>query len=79
MKAKFVTDIKGKKVEVIITIEDYQKKIVELENLKDVRAYDKAKTSKEVSVPIDEAFKMIEKKSKIMTYQVVINKKAFIY
>ena len=61
MKAKYVTDIKGKKVEVIIAIEDYQMKIVELENLKDVRAYDKAKTSKEVPVPIDEAFKMIEK------------------
>jgi hypothetical protein len=64
MNTKYVTDNKGKKVEVIIPIKDYQKIIEELEDLKDVRAYDKAKASKEVSVPIDEAFKMIEKKRK---------------
>jgi hypothetical protein len=64
MKTKFITDNKGKKVEVIISIEDYQKIIEQLEDVNDVRAYDKAKASKEVSVPIDEAFKMIEKKRK---------------
>jgi hypothetical protein len=32
----------------------------ELEELVDIRLYDKAKVSDEPSIPIDEAFKMIE-------------------
>jgi hypothetical protein len=36
----------------------------ELEELQDIRLYDKSKASKEPSIPIDEAFKIIEAKRK---------------
>jgi hypothetical protein len=37
----------------------------ELEELEDIRLYDDAKKSGEPSIPMDEAFKMIETKRKI--------------
>jgi PHD/YefM family antitoxin component YafN of YafNO toxin-antitoxin module len=43
MKTQFVTDEKGKKVAVILPIEQYQKMIEELEEADDIRLYDKAK------------------------------------
>lgn len=36
----------------------------ELEELEDIRLYDQAKASKERSMPIDKAFKLIEAKRK---------------
>ncbi len=36
----------------------------ELEELEDIRLYDEAKKSNEVSIPIDDAFKIIEAKRK---------------
>lgn len=43
MKTQFVTDDHGKKVAVILPIKDYQKMIDELEDVEDVRQYDRAK------------------------------------
>jgi hypothetical protein len=43
MKTQFVTDEKGKKVAVILPIEQYQKMIEELEEADDISLYDKAK------------------------------------
>lgn len=36
----------------------------ELDELKDIKLYDEAKKSNEPSIPVDEAFKMIEAKRK---------------
>ena len=36
----------------------------ELEELEDIKRYDEAKKSNETSIPIDEAFKLIETKRK---------------
>ena len=38
--------------------------IEELDDLEDVKLYDKAKADNEPSIPIDEAFKMIEEERK---------------
>ncbi len=64
MKTQFVTNEKGKKVAVILPIEQYQKMIEELEEAEDIRMYDKAKAEGGESIPMEEAFMMIEKKRK---------------
>ncbi len=61
MRTQFVTDISGRKLAVILPIKVYNKMIEELEDLEDARLYDKAKASGEDSLPIDEAFELIEK------------------
>ena len=60
MKTQFITDDKGKKLAVILPIEDYNEMIENLEELEDIKLYDKAKKDKDEALPIDEAFKLIE-------------------
>jgi hypothetical protein len=43
-------------------MEDFNAIIKELEELEDIELYDKAKKEKDISVPIDDAFKIIEDK-----------------
>lgn len=64
MRTQFVTDISGHKLAVILPIKVYNKMIEELEDLEDVKLYDMAKASDEDSLPIDEAFELIEKERK---------------
>ena len=61
---QFITDNKGKKLSVVLPLKDYKKIIQELEELEDIRLYDEAMESKETSIPIDKAFKLIEAKRK---------------
>jgi len=61
---QYITDNKGKKLSVVLSIKEYQKIMEELEELEDIRLYDQAKASKEASMPIDKAFKLIEAKRK---------------
>lgn len=58
---KFVIDDKGERVGVILTMEDYQKILEELEELESIRAYDEAKASREEAIPFEQAVKEIEK------------------
>lgn len=60
MKTQFVTDNKGNKVAVIIPIDDYNKIVEGLEELDDIKLYDKAKKEPHVFVDAEEAFKEIE-------------------
>lgn len=48
---KFLTDEHGKKISVVLDIEEYEKMLEELDDLDDIRAYDEAKASGEISVP----------------------------
>jgi hypothetical protein len=50
----------------VLPIKDFKAIMEELEELEDIRLYDDAKKSKESSVPIDDAFKMIESKRRKM-------------
>jgi hypothetical protein len=62
MKTQFVTDDHGNKLAVILPIKEYNKMLDELEELEDIKLYDEAKKTNEPSIPIDDAFKMIESK-----------------
>lgn len=58
---QYITDKTGKKISVVLPLEEFKSIIEELE---DIRLYNEAKTSNEPSIPIDEAFKMIEAERK---------------
>ena len=57
---QFITDAEGKRLSVVLGIQEFENMLEELEELEDIRSYDDAKTDKDPSIPIDEAFKMIE-------------------
>ena len=61
---QYITDNTGKKISVVLPIKDFKAIMEELEELEDIRLYDEAKKSKEASIPIHEAFKIIEAKRK---------------
>ncbi|MDP4189198.1 MAG: hypothetical protein Q8907_14500 [Bacteroidota bacterium] len=60
MKTQYITDTTGKKVSVIIPIRDYEKILEELEELEDIKAYDRAKARKSEPIPFEQAVKEIE-------------------
>lgn len=60
METQYITDKKGKKIAVILSIKDYKKMLEELECIEDVKLYDKAKNNPEESIVAEEAFKFIE-------------------
>ncbi len=60
LNESFVVDAKGKKVSVLLPIKDYQKLLEELEELEDIKAYDKATNRKQEFIPLDKALKEIE-------------------
>lgn len=64
MKTQFVTDDHGKKLAVILPIEDYEKMIEELEDLKDIRLYDEAKKEDDGErIPFSEYLKKRKEKN----------------
>ena len=62
METKYITDKKGKKIAVILPIEDYQKMLAELEGVEDVKLYDKSKNKREEPMAAEEAVEFIESK-----------------
>jgi hypothetical protein len=60
----YITDTSGKKISVVLPIQDFNAIMEELEDLEDIKLYDEAKKSDEPSVSIDEAFEIIEEKRK---------------
>jgi PHD/YefM family antitoxin component YafN of YafNO toxin-antitoxin module len=61
---QYITDNTGKKISVVLPMKDFKAIMEELEELEDIKLYDEAKKSNEPSIPIDDAFKMIEAKRK---------------
>ncbi len=61
---QYITDNSGKKISVVIPIKDFKSILEDLEELEDIKQYDKVKKSNEPSIPIEEAFKIIEAKRK---------------
>ena len=57
---RYVIDEKGKRVAVLLDIEDYRKILEELEELDPIRAYHSAKASGDEIIPFEEAAKEIE-------------------
>ena len=61
---QYITDDSGKKISVVIPIKDFKAMLEDLEELEDIKLYDKAKKSEGPSIPLNEAFKIIETKRK---------------
>lgn len=61
---QYITDSTGKKISVVIPIQAFEQMMEELEELHDIALYDEAKAANEPSIPIDEAFQIIEAKRK---------------
>ena len=59
LNPQFITDTAGKRL-VILPMKEYKSMLDEIEQLEDIKRYDKAKTRNEKSIPIDIAFKTIE-------------------
>ncbi len=57
---QYITDNTGRKISVVLPMNEFKNIMEELEDLEDLRLYDAAKMSNEPSIPIDEAFKIIE-------------------
>jgi hypothetical protein len=60
----YIVNEKGQRISAIVPIKQYQHLLDELEEMNDIRLYDEAKADKEPSIPIEEAFKIIESKRK---------------
>lgn len=59
LSATYITDDKGKKTSVVLPTKQYQHL---LEELKDIRAYDKAKAKKEMPISLRDAIQRKRKK-----------------
>jgi|HubBroStandDraft_6_1064221.scaffolds.fasta_scaffold260873_2 PHD/YefM family antitoxin component YafN of YafNO toxin-antitoxin module len=58
---QFITNEKGERIAVIVSIEDYEEMIEALEDLADIRAIDEAKASNETPIPLEQALAEIER------------------
>ena len=63
-KEKYIVNKKGKPVQVVLDINDYEKIIDELEELDCIREFDAAKKSNGRKIPFKQAIKEIESKRK---------------
>lgn len=57
---RYVVDEDGRRIGVILDIEEYRKLLEEAEELESIRAYDAAKASGDQAIPFDEAIHEIE-------------------
>jgi hypothetical protein len=55
MKPQYITDKRGKRVSVILPMRDFKKMIEGLEELDDIKAFDRAKARKADFVPFEQA------------------------
>jgi hypothetical protein len=61
---QYVTDKNGKKTSVLLSMEEYERLLSEVEILEDIKLYDKTKSGKSSAVPAAEVFHKIENKRK---------------
>ena len=61
---QFVVNERGERVAVVLSIEEYEKILEELEDREAIREYEEAKASGETHVPLEEAIARIERNRK---------------
>lgn len=61
MDTKFITDTKGKKLAIILPINEYKEMLEKFEEMEDIKLYDKALENPEENIAAEEAFLLIEK------------------
>jgi len=62
VEARYIVDENGKRTGVILSVEEYERLIEELEELEDVRAFDEARAAREKGdevIPFDQAMREI--------------------
>ena len=59
---QYIIDKNGKKLSVVISINEYKKMLEELEALEDIRLYDAVKARKEKSIPFTQYLQSRKKK-----------------
>lgn len=64
MKRQFLVDEKGKRVAVVLSIRAYKRLLERMEDLEDIRAYDEAKASGEIPIPLEQALAEIRRNRK---------------
>lgn len=62
IKPQYITDAKGNKLSVILTIEEFDAIMEQIAELEDIMLYEQAKKNDDASIPIEEAFQIIEAK-----------------
>lgn len=60
VRERYVVDPEGKRVEVVLPIEDYESLLEDVEELEAIRAFDAAKESEDDAVPAEQAFAEID-------------------
>jgi hypothetical protein len=60
LNGKYIIDEKGERIGVLLSIEEYERFLAELEELESIRAYDAAKASRDEAIPFDQAVSEIE-------------------
>jgi len=61
LQERYIVDENGKRIGVLLDIEDYHRLLEELEELEALRAYDAAKASGDEVLPLEQALTEIEK------------------
>lgn len=54
---KYITDERGQRIGVVLTIEEFSRILEELEELEDIKLYDEVKALNEPSIPFSEYLK----------------------
>ena len=61
---RYITDKKGKKLSVVISISEYEKMIEEIEELNDIKLYDAVKSRNEKTIPFKEYLQQKSRRKK---------------
>jgi hypothetical protein len=61
VRQQFIEDNQGKRIAVLMPIDQYNKMMEQLEEIDDIRAYDAAKAEDDEIIPFDQAVNEIEK------------------
>ncbi len=61
LRQQFIEDNQGKRIAVLMPIDQYNKMMEQLEEIDDVQAYDAAKAEEDEIIPFDQAINEIEK------------------
>ena len=61
IREQYIVDENDNRIGVLLSIEDYQRILEELEELESIRAYDEAKASGEQAIPYNQALAEIER------------------
>ena len=64
IKERYVIDENGARISVLLDVDDYRRRLEELEELECIRAYDAAKAAAEETIPFEQAIAEIERARK---------------